>query len=118
MNINLRARLILCTLTAGTFLSTAGFAQDLPTPADGSIAIGLRPLVPAQGEATRLTVTGEFPFGNGIAALDEFEVVPELVTVDLTTSWTEGTSSPDGGGSTIWAVTIDLGDLEQALSFE
>ena len=81
-------------------------------------AIGLRPLVPAQGEATRLTVTGEFPFGNGIAALDEFEVVPELVTVDLTTSWTEGTSSPDGGGSTIWAVTIDLGDLEQALSFE
>lgn len=116
MNFNLRARLILCALTAGTFLSTAGFAQDLPTPSAGTI--GLRPLVPAEGEVTRLTVTGEFPFGNGIAALDEFEVVPELVTVDLTTSWTEGTSSPDGGGSTIWAVTIDLGDLEQALSSE
>ena len=112
-NIAICMRAIRHGLACGLLLATAGIAQELPAPAAESGAIGLRPLVPAEGETTSLTITGEFAFSNGTMALNAFEVAPELVTIDLATSWTEGADSPDAGGPTPWAVAIGLGDLEQ-----
>ena len=92
------SRRALIGLSCALMLASVVSAQDLPTPTAGSVAIHTRPLVPAQGEETRLIVTGEFPFGNGTTTLDVFEVVPELVTVDLSTSLYDGTTEPDEGG--------------------
>lgn len=92
----LRAGGVLVGFSCGLMLATVAAAQDLPTPTAGSVAIHKRPLVPAQGEETRLIVMGEFPFGNGMTTLDVFEVISELVAVDLSTSWSDGADGPDG----------------------
>ena len=92
------SRRALIGLSCALMLASVVAAQELPTPTAGSGAIHTRPLVPAQGEETRVIVTGEFQFGHGTTTLDVCEVVRERVTGDLSTSWYEGTTEPDEGG--------------------
>ena len=98
-------------------LCAAALAQTAPVATADSGAFSIRPLVPAEGEVTCVTITGEFPYSNGTIAVDDLEVVPELVTVDLVTAWAEVSGAAEGSDAaadeveTAWSVEVEVGDV-------
>ena len=108
-------RMILAFFALSLFfgLCVAALSQTLPVPTSESGAFSTRPLVPAEGEVTRLTITGEFPFTNGAIAVDNVQVAPELVTVDLVTAWATG-AAPADEVATSWSVEVEVGDVSAA----
>jgi len=102
-------------LIIGVLLSsgTSSKAQTPPAPIPDSGSFGTRPLVPAVGEATRLSIQGAFAFSNATVSLQQQEVVPELVTIDLVTEWSGGVQEPVDFTPTSWSTEVELGELAE-----
>ena len=92
------------------WLCVSALAQTLPVATSDTGAFSTRPLVPAEGEETRVTLTGEFAFSNATIAVDNVDVAPELVTIDLVTAWSVGAEAVDDA-VTPWSVNVELGGL-------
>ena len=84
---------------------------QVPTAQSGNFRT--HPLVPAHGDTVGLTLGGSFAYSNALMTATDVSVVPELVTVNLTATWDEGTSAPVDGVTTSWSVDVDLGPLDE-----
>jgi len=108
-----RSQLKFQTLLIGLIFHTASEGQTLPVVTADSGQFRMHPLVPAAGESTRLSATGDFAFSNSVISVDSFSVEPELIVIDLASAWDTGTSSAADAVTTPWSFEVTLGTLAQ-----
>ena len=85
-----RSQLRFQALLIGLVFHTASEGQTLPAVTSDSGQFCMHPLVPAAGESTRLSATGDFAFSNAMISVDSFSVESELITIDLVSAWEYG----------------------------